>query len=517
MEPFECQGIWWIPDRPGDKVAGKLKLDDEMGMTLALMGTLGETETWMGDKSHNLILGMCHDLPIKGEVTLVGCVQKGLSIGMPGYSRESYFIERTLVGGHFENAEALLFTSCSIQLSGLTAWTNSAIRVRDESPGSFARAVRFEPHETLTAEIPGGRIELVWNTLFSREFHRWAIEEAAQLRVVLDAPLSDQEWQEKYVYPLQNLFTFATDSPNRVDEVKFHLSRGQAVRLIRRRIYTKPANTDDFFPFRMLFTLDDVRDRFEDFLCRWLETHQRFDNACKIFFAGLYEKPSYLESQLLMVMQALELYYATINGSNESFAAETVIDEILAGIPTRARNRILSWLAKQDIDTFSIIIKDLFDKHSSILKRLAPQGFQRFVKEALDLRRYSLFRRGDPGTKNYAQRMFVLIGVLRTLMKTCLLGALEFNEHERQKLFQRNEMYGFLVEMVAKIYGHVQQITKIGITELAQGVKIRRHSDRREGVIIDPPGGQWVDLTKTWVEMGNGPEQVIDTDIEIIE
>jgi hypothetical protein len=56
----------------------------------------------------------------------------------------------------------------------------------------------------------------------------------------------------------------------------------------------------------------------------------------------------------------------------------------------------------------------------------------------------------------------------------------------------------------------------VKITELRPGLRITQISNRRTGVIIPPPGGESVELGRTWADLGNGPEQIRDDDIDVV-
>jgi hypothetical protein len=52
------------------------------------------------------------------------------------------------------------------------------------------------------------------------------------------------------------------------------------------------------------------------------------------------------------------------------------------------------------------------------------------------------------------------------------------------------------------------------ITELRPGLSIKQISTKKLGVITTPPAGASLDLDRTWVDFGAGPEPVSDGDIE---
>lgn len=57
-------------------------------------------------------------------------------------------------------------------------------------------------------------------------------------------------------------------------------------------------------------------------------------------------------------------------------------------------------------------------------------------------------------------------------------------------------------------------MNRVAITELRPGLSIKQISTQKVGVIADLPNGASIDLGRTWVDFGGGPEQIPDDDID---
>jgi hypothetical protein len=56
---------------------------------------------------------------------------------------------------------------------------------------------------------------------------------------------------------------------------------------------------------------------------------------------------------------------------------------------------------------------------------------------------------------------------------------------------------------------------RVKMSELRPGLSVRQISTRRPGVIVPPPQNAVVELGRTWVDLGAGPEQLRDDDVDI--
>jgi len=57
-------------------------------------------------------------------------------------------------------------------------------------------------------------------------------------------------------------------------------------------------------------------------------------------------------------------------------------------------------------------------------------------------------------------------------------------------------------------------MNRVTVTELRPGLSVKQLSTNKVGVITTPPTGVSVDLGRTWVEFGRGPEPIQDDDID---
>ena len=123
MQAFDCNGIWWLPDNPSEKVAGTLHYSEDTGVALTLSGVIGEIGG-PGKKIIPIVLGVLYDCPLGSDATLRNCWVKTLHMGSPGFTREDYHVDRLFIGDHLETADAFHFSEVSVSFTGLSSWAN---------------------------------------------------------------------------------------------------------------------------------------------------------------------------------------------------------------------------------------------------------------------------------------------------------------------------------------------------------------------------------------------------------
>ena len=69
MQPFECTGQWWLPDKQKESVAGTLKVSASGALRLWLVGSLEQSEIWRS-KAHPIILGFVDKNPFGVKVSI---------------------------------------------------------------------------------------------------------------------------------------------------------------------------------------------------------------------------------------------------------------------------------------------------------------------------------------------------------------------------------------------------------------------------------------------------------------
>jgi hypothetical protein len=451
MEPFEYSGLWWAADAPSASVAGTLRFSPEDGLVLDLLGTIGGTGGTIGTKAHAIILGTVTDSPWGHLVTLKGCVQARYTMSLAGLSTEGYRVRLAFFGRHLTRSEDFLFAHCSLETSGLSAWaahlTGFSIEHIPPTPeGGWQIHLNYAQPEPLEAMIPSGVLRLNIGAGSRQTLREQSIKEVVTLDVASEVSMGDDEWNERYVYPLQNFLTLVTDVPNAL--TNWQLADPErapsSVKVVGQRVFKVSAEDPAVTPHRMLLPLKGLEVRFPAVVGRWLVVAEEFHDACNIFFGMRYSPAAYVDIRLLWIGQALEVYQArrrTVSAADPPGLPA----ELLASLPPTVQAEFRRWAESVTIDTFRTTLAQLAEEHRTTLAPLAPHGVANLVDEIVEFRNHALYRK--PLTKapeGYSQRLFLVAETLACLMKSCFLAELGFTPEERANLFHRNAMYGFL-------------------------------------------------------------------------
>jgi hypothetical protein len=417
MRAFNCNGVWWLPESPSDRVAGTLRFSDDGFVELSLMGTLGESTASLEGRTVPVILGLVWDCPLGREVTLKDCLLKSLHSGSRVPPREEYFAGRMFGGSHFKKQEDFSFSEISIVLSGLSSWadTLSGLSRGKESLTDFE--VRYRQPEPISGRIPGGDLTLGVEATLSMSRRNYSITEEVHFKIACDQPQPIEGLNARYVYPLQNLMTLATDQPNALVDFRVRgLNNRDDIHVLGKRSFFDARPATDLFPHEMIFSLEDVRDRVVPLISKWIEISERLADVCEPYFGVQYVK-AFVENRFLTVFLALEVYRRR-RGQTDEHAISS------QGPP----------LSEQ--------LTQLLEEHAATVGPLFGGDTARAVAELMRYRNHIVH--GDPappGERTNNNREFWLTQKLMFLMKACLLTELGFPVEDQVKFFHRSQLY----------------------------------------------------------------------------
>jgi hypothetical protein len=312
MRSFECDGLWWIPADPSDTVSGRLRFSDDSGVTLALAGVLGEPSHSLDEKPVPIIVGLAWDCPQGREFTLEDCRLTRSSLSIPGLHRETYSARRLYAGARLENKGDLLFSSVSVELSGLASWAQGLTGLsRKATPPGGEGGNRFEvawsPPKPYTGQVPGGSLVLGVRATSSGGGRIGTIEERVRFKIEFDRALPAEEIDRRYVFPLRDWVSFATDQPSAIEDVVVpRSSLRPAIRIFTAQ--GADVQTLGETPrHRMLFTLSGVAERAIDLIARWIVISDERRDAYAPYFSIQYKRDTFVEVAFLAAFQALEV------------------------------------------------------------------------------------------------------------------------------------------------------------------------------------------------------------------
>src|SRR5207245_3666682 len=124
-----------------------------------------------------------------------------------------------------------------------------------------------------------GVVSLGLGLTSSAGLQKYTFTEQPGVIVSSDTPLSDEEINGRFVYPLQNLMTFVCDRPQEIEEVSLWredilapMRDNPKIRFIGARVFpeVEDEKAESVYPHQLLFTLAYIEDGFAPYVERWL-------------------------------------------------------------------------------------------------------------------------------------------------------------------------------------------------------------------------------------------------------
>lgn len=332
IENFENKGIWWLSDNPSEKISGSLKFIPSEGAVLDLMGTFKEIQDRdirnLNTFNPEIILG----ISLTGEkITLHKCfetkTQKSTSFEGDNISAtstiSSFYSSNVFLGAHFEKKEDIKFKTLSIQYTYLEKWVNiSGFTKQFGEEGEVV--IKYKPPHSIQAIIDSDlKIFIDFQSNYSSSVHKEPIiKQKTCLRI---EPSEEKSLDEllKIMYHIQNFISLGVTEPvfplviiGRTEANKRLIGTNvdyPPVKIIYALNYiTKEVDT--LHRFQMLFTFDDISDRFEYFIKNWLGKIELLEPIYYLYFGTIYNPNLYLQHQFLNLTQAIESYHRRVYG-----------------------------------------------------------------------------------------------------------------------------------------------------------------------------------------------------------
>jgi hypothetical protein len=462
MKEHACTGFWCLPEQPDDLVAGTLHVSDSGNLRLSLIGTLGAREDGERGKAHRIIVGSVDESPRGNAVTLLNCTLMGSSIGSYHGGREEYQAARAFFGDDLSGADPLQFRCVLLKLGGLSEWAESLSGLRNgetklptsRDAGKLVPALSYLMPVFPSGRIPGAEITLNLGVSTQSRAQTFKLREDANIFVKFDQPKSLAEIDGGYVYPLQNLMTFATDRPQRLESLSVWRGDDLAdwqgnpeIRAVGPRMHPRDESGRSVRSHEMLLTLADVE--FAPFVEKWLRLAGRYADVFNIYFGIQYGPPAYIDMTYALAAQSVALYYARSDAGVEHRAKEEErLKRVVRLLPGSDAEWILDHLGVNPPPSFRSVLQKLTERHGSVLDPLLAHRRDAFVNQAATTLRYIGTRdREDGSAAGRGSELYWLTQKLRFLLRACFLAELDFGQEQIAEMVNRNPYYQHIANL----------------------------------------------------------------------
>ena len=450
MKHFKSSGLWFPGEDSANAVVGTLHYDSE-GLSLKLLGSF--REGWSaGQELYPAIRGVVDENPYGTFVTLLDCTRIHSRISMPGITSETIRCGRALIGISHLPDKPSRFETLEVSFSYLTDWVGQTGIKFHVTPDSSYTLFYTDP-ERLSFPFGAKVISLAARRGISRGTHHVSFDEESIIRM---GPMGDYPPTDLgggHVQVLQNLLTFATDTPNGIEDLAYCGTENEqgikpAYNLVFEPIFRLKSDIQTLHFTDMLFTVADCQEHNPDIFQNWLDFANRNPAFCTVYFANLYAEPPFLNDKFVSLMQAFTLLIPSIKQVSER--TKLFLNEVEAAlqscygqeewkllgqfIPTGPEIEMplhLLHLLQENADTLGPLIEDM----------------PRFVSSVSDT--LAFFKRRSPGERSAFQGADLLHATLkiRMLIKVLILKELGFDEKVIKSLVLRNNRINSLRTM----------------------------------------------------------------------
>ncbi len=464
MKPFESTGFWCLPEQPETLVAGTLHVSGSGDLRLSLIGELTGAAGDAPGKRHRVIHGSVSESPSGNAVTLHGCVLSGASFGSHHGKREEYRAGRAYFGDYLTNEEDFAFRHVSLKVGGLSEWADSisgVLKGKTRLPNLRDVGTLVPVASYLVPNVPSGKIKDAEVRLrLTVGSHSTAnmlnFREEANILFDFNEAKSIHEIDTRFVYPIQNLMTFASDRAQNVEAVTVWRGEDFAdwqqnpeIRVIGPRVQPDEESVKAVRSDEMLLTLADVD--FAPFIDKWLRVSERYAEVLNIYFGIQYAPAAYVDLTYSIVAQSLCLYFdRTEEGMKQRAEEERRLRQVIRALPGPDAEWLIGHLGVNPRPSFSSILHQLLTKHANAIDPLIAQRREAFVNHSATTLRF-LENRDEEERLAAAKGsdLFWLTQQQRFLFKACLLSELGFGQDRVGSLLKRDPYFRHIANLEA--------------------------------------------------------------------
>ncbi|HHY78842.1 MAG TPA: hypothetical protein GX516_00435 [Thermoanaerobacter sp.] len=461
IEEFEYKGKWWLPDKPQKQVSGVLKFNPNNGAILDLEGVFEditiEEEISNAINTGNpvikniptntllqpeIILGVSSN----GEnITLYKCSEIKRNYSFPSLQSScSFYVNFIFIGTHFLRREDIKLKNIFVRYSYLDEWVNiSGFDIRNSDKEEVT--IKYKEPAPIHVDINENlRISIVFRTKsLPRVLNKVSIEQEALIQIETSEAMSFENYRE-VIYYIRNFLSLATMEPvyilfiEGMEENTYH----RRTKIVYRELNI-PKKHNLLSPFEMLFTFQDISDKFSFFLKNWFEKADLLRIVYDLYFSTFYNPYLYLENKFLNLIQGIETFHRRIHGGEylPEKEYEVIYEKLISAIPKEVnndfRNRLKEHLKYAYQFSLRKRLKEIFEEYYILNEFIKDRDV--FIDLAVSTRNYYVHYTGEL-RKHAAEgtELLRLTEKLKLILEVCLLSSIGFSLDEIKNLFLRN-------------------------------------------------------------------------------
>lgn len=357
MDSFEDDGIFWLPGRESERIAGRLTFDAAEGSSLALLGAFGGIQAQLNAGPSTIRI---HGIAGKRYLTLDQCFIKSGAVDFPGIARQNYYVGSIITNYLFGENELLNFDKFSVSFDQLPAWVRrSGVSVELKAPSAdehpdHLTIVFDEQQDDIVAFGDGEELRLgsTWS-LSGDNITETYLRQGCYLKVVYPQakPLTETLDDVKFLQDLLTLTTAAPAVPLQISlwrkDIMRELRPGESVPqdmdFYAGQLAERVRLNESQSPGHVLFQFQEIGGLHT--IARWLEVARNYKVVLGSLLSIRYTSGLYVENRFHNVLSAAESFHR-LRFSNEVVPKDEFKQfrrELVRAVPKEHRN----WLGNQ--------------------------------------------------------------------------------------------------------------------------------------------------------------------------
>lgn len=456
MESFECMGVWWLPTDPQTKIPGMLAFDPANGAKLELLGAFSESYSVGDGRSTRYAIIHGFATGRYPRVTLSQCHVQVVGKD-PGkdfketklYAEQVFMSERH----RLSDIEETVFKSIKIGFTYLSDWmlqdnsTNVIQHVAEDSVHTYGGSYSIQlPEES---DYDNARID-IWPAKAIRTIGRTETSVKYEFRCTITPQqnLHLDDYLPLINFYLPNFLALGTGRAVFPLKIVGRQSDASSEFHIFYRIPRFVEQWGSMLPGQMLFTFEDVRDKFAKYLAVWISNGEKLWTVYDHYSKSYYQRGLDLTTEFLDLARALEVYHRSVYGGKYLCKDEykPIKTKLIASIPSDVKKchrdalkGTLKYGYQYSLRTrLNRVFKKLLAEQSDDVMRLfgTPKDF---VHRLVETRNYFTHRDGDPDEAVLNDdELYDFIRKMRRLLQICLLKEMEFPPDEISRILNNN-------------------------------------------------------------------------------
>lgn len=459
MKSFTTDGFWGLTDSStSDWLPGHFSFDPDQGLKLILMGSLGEISGLLQAQKFPVIYGIVDKSPFGKFVTLLDSFQTQYSSSISGFTKQEILSNRGLIGDRLLDIDTDSFQGFCVNYEYLSDWVNlTGFEFRmipaDSSDQKISISYQAPPEIQLSNQIDLN-IDFSFSQ-FTQKGRDISIVEDIFIKGNCFDNLSWEVILDKYVRPIQDFLTLATNKPNKVisnklicskddheplsEESSFHLLMNLSQLAVSRN---KQSSSHD-----ILFNLTDLVDPPAIVIDKWLDFYERYRDFCKTYFSTEYLSYPNVELKFFTIINSIELF--ANQESPHLFLDKNFISQLhkqlMINLPNEQQawiEYVVPWKYKMNLPW---LLLELMKKFPEVMSPITSEDPADFVRQVVDVSMKAYQR--DPtlvGQSNYGVNIHWMTEKIKILLRSLMLSKIGFSSELIIQIMKRNRRYEYL-------------------------------------------------------------------------